>query len=45
MAAEAKAQPAPADAKLADPAPIKKGDYMIHVFLESGNGFVPIEEG
>lgn len=30
---------------LADPAPIKKGDYSVHVFLESGSGFVPLEEG
>lgn len=47
MAAETKASAAQPSAseKLADPAPIKKGDYMVHVFLESGSGFVPIEEG
>ena len=32
-------------AKLAEPAPIKKGDYSIHVFLEEGRGFVPLKEG
>jgi len=25
--------------------PLKKGDYSIHILLEEGRGFVPLNEG